>query len=81
MARVPVAAMRVSIRNPGKPGGSEYFERSVWMPELDRIVSRWPVGNVTGRSAAGRNRSKIVGTDPLCRNGAVAQMPTSVLAR
>src|SRR5712692_9317360 len=48
-------------------------------PTLAASNVRQPVQNSRGRSAAGFSKSSSVGTDPLCRYGASAQMPSSGL--
>src|SRR5262249_56325690 len=45
-------------------------------PSFAGSYSRLHTGNIAGRSAAGRRRSAIVGTDPLCRYGGVAHTAT-----
>src|SRR5262249_25666954 len=44
-------------------------------PNLTGSYWRAPSANVLGRRSGGSSRSYKVGTEPLCRNGAAAQIP------
>ncbi|MNP86766.1 hypothetical protein D3C76_1872070 [compost metagenome] len=49
----------------------------VWKPTNFGSYSKLPIWNWPARSLTGESSWNRVGTEPLCRKGGVAQMPSS----